>query len=74
MVGPLEAALEYAKHGWPVFQTFIQNGKLLPVSCAKDGGPRWDATTDPKEIKWRWTINPNAGVVGSPQVGQQGYW
>ena len=62
MVGPLEAALEYAKRGWPVFQTFIQNGKLLPASSAKDGGPRWDATTDPEEIKWRWTINPNAGV------------
>ena len=62
MVGPLEAALEYAKRGWPVFQTFIQNGKLLPASSAKDGGPRWDATTDPEEIKRRWTINPNAGV------------
>jgi hypothetical protein len=60
--GALEAALEYAKRGWPVFQTFIQGGKLLPASAAKDGGPRWDATTDPEEIKRRWTIKPNAGV------------
>ena len=64
----LEAALEYANRGWPVFQTFIQDEKLLPASAAKDGGPRWDATTDPEEIKRRWTIKPNAGV-GSPQVG-----
>jgi hypothetical protein len=61
--GALKAALEYGKRGWPVFQTFIQGGKLLPASAAKDGGPRWDATTDPKEIKRRWTINPNAGVA-----------
>ena len=61
--GALKAALEYAKRGWPVFQTFIQDGKLLPASAAKDGGPRWDATTDPKEIKRRWTIKPNAGVA-----------
>ncbi len=60
--GALEAALEYGKRGWPVFQTFIQGEKLLPASAAKDGGPRWDATTDPEEIKRRWTINPNAGV------------
>ena len=60
--GALKAALEYGKRGWPVFQTFIKDGKLLPASAAKDGGPRWDATTDPKEIKRRWTINPNDGV------------
>ena len=59
---PLKAALEYAKRGWPVFQTFIKDGKLLPASAAKDDGPRWDATTDPEEIKRRWTIKPNAGV------------
>ena len=61
--GALEAALDYANRGWPVFQTFIQDEKLLPASAAKDGGPRWDATTDPEEIKRRWTIKPNAGVV-----------
>ena len=61
--GALKAALEYGKRGWPVFQTFIKDGKLLPASAAKDGGPRWDATTDPKEIKRRWTIKPNAGVA-----------
>ena len=60
--GALKAALEYGKRGWPVFQTVIQGGKFLPASAAKDGGPRWDATTDPQEIKRRWTIKPNAGV------------
>ena len=63
MNSPLKASLDYANRGWPVFQTFIQGGKLLPASAAKGGGPRWNATTDPEEIKRRWTINPNAGVA-----------
>ena len=46
-VGGLQAALEYAKRGWPVFQTSLHGGKLLPKSAAKDGGPRWYATTNP---------------------------
>ena len=61
--GMLEAALDYAKRGWPVFQICIQNGKLLPASATKNGSPRWDATTDPEEIKRRWTYNPYAGVA-----------
>jgi len=48
--GALKAALEYGKRGWPVFQTVIQGGKFLPASAAKDGGPRWDATTDPRSL------------------------
>ena len=68
--GGLQAALGYAKRGWPVFQTYLQGGKLLPASAAKDGGPLWDATTDPEEIKRRWTINPNAGVgIATGRVG-----
>jgi hypothetical protein len=68
-VGGLQAALEYAKRGWPVFQTYLHGGKLLPKSAAKVDGPLWDATTNPEEIRRRWTNNPDAGVgIATGQV------
>ena len=71
--GALEAALEYGKRGWPVFQTFIKDEKLLPASAAKDGGPRWDATTDPEEINGAGRLSPMQ-EWRLPQAGRQGYW
>ena len=71
MNGLLKAALEYAKRGWPVFQTFIQDEKLLPASAVKDGGPRWDATTDPEEINGAGRLNPMQ-EWRLPQAGRQG--
>lgn len=58
MTALLEAALEYAAHGFPVF----------PVGAGKDGkAPRvpngfHDATRDPERIRAWWTRWPNAGI------------
>jgi putative DNA primase/helicase len=58
----LRSVQKYAEYGWSVFQLIERNGKLKPLTKAKEGGARWDATTDFGEIKQRWTKNSNAGI------------
>jgi len=58
----LRSVQKYAEYGWPVFQLIERNGKLLPLTKAKDGGASWDATIDLGEIRQRWTQNFNAAI------------
>lgn len=55
---PLEAALEYASRGWPVFP--CSPGTKIPF--AKSGGSK-DATTDETKIREWWTKSPRANVA-----------
>jgi hypothetical protein len=61
----LEAALLYAKWGWPVFP-LIPNGKLPATAHGFK-----DATTDQKIIQDWWRVNPNQniGVVCGKESG-----
>jgi len=51
-----DAALEYAKRGWPVFPV-----KIDKTPCTSNGV--MDATTDPVLIEEMWTRWPNANIA-----------
>ncbi len=67
----LEAALEYAGYGWPVFPVHgIRNDRCTcrKESCQSPGkhpltpNGLKDATTDPTTIRSWWTAHPNANI------------
>jgi hypothetical protein len=54
---PVEQALGYARHGWPVFP--CQPGRKQPAT--RHGF--LDATTDPDQITWWWERQPDANLA-----------
>lgn len=57
----LEAALDYARRGWPIFP--IRPLAKVPLISREDGGQGvLDATTDPAQIRKWWTTYPNANI------------
>ena len=72
----LDAALSYARRGWPVFAVQFKkdkNGKWKPqpTTSKKTNGKRWGATTDPDEIHRRFEGKPDLGI-GIPTGPESG--
>lgn len=72
----LDAALQWAKRGWPVFPLRPRRKEpLFPSAhpkgvkckgeCGRVGHGVLDATTDPDLIRKWWTKNPNANIGGA---------
>lgn len=73
----LEAALDWARKGWPVFPLRPKGKEPLFPSAHKDDGVKCtgecgevghgvhDATTDPEVITQWWTDRPRAGIGGA---------
>ena len=57
----LDAALQYAGRGWPVFPV-PPNEKKSHKAAAHSGGANWGHTLDPEEIQRDWQQWPNANV------------
>lgn len=67
----LEIALEQADRGWPVIPIFFSSkgGKSeLQVPSSKNGGPRWGARSNRRQIEdqWRGKSYPAYGIVCGP--------
>lgn len=58
----IQAALGYAKRGWPVFPADSSGDKKSHKSAEYSNGARWGATTDARQIKRDFTKWPRAGV------------
>src|SRR5207247_4122729 len=58
----LDAALAYAKKGWPVFPLAPRNKKPL-IPKEQGGNGFHDATTDANQIRTWWTVHPDANVA-----------
>lgn len=55
----LDAALDYARRGWPVLP--LWPGKKIPLGTLVPNGHK-DATTNEATIKQRWGSHPDANV------------
>lgn len=55
----LQAALDYARRGWPVFP-LVERSKTPDGRLARRGF--YDATTDPEQIRQWWTARPAANI------------
>jgi putative DNA primase/helicase len=60
-ISSLEAALEYAANGWPVYPIAVAGRASL--RSKKDNGRRWGCTKDPVAVRADFARWPSAGVA-----------
>jgi putative DNA primase/helicase len=71
MSAPLEAALDYASRGWPVFPCHPETKQPLTPKAEGGNGGLKAASTDTRVINTWWRKHPTAmiGVPTGPSIG-----